>query len=102
MLDLIIRNGVIPDGAKTPRYQANLGCQGDRIVQIDNLTETESQETIDATSKIVTHGFVDVHNHADAWLLKTPHLFSKASQGYTTSHYGRWHLLYAGQCPNGE
>lgn len=84
MLDLIIRHGVIVDGANTPRYQADLGIQGDRIVQIGNLTETEARETIDATGKIVSPGFVDVHNHSDAWLLKTPHLFSKTSQGFTT------------------
>ncbi len=84
MLDLIIRNGVIIDGAKTPRYQADLGIQEDRIVQIDNLAEAESQVTIDAAGKIVAPGFVDVHNHSDAWLLKTPHLLAKTSQGFTT------------------
>lgn len=26
---------------------------------------------------------MDVHNHSDAWLRKTPHLFSKTSQGFT-------------------
>jgi len=84
MLDLIIRNGVIIDGAKTPRYQADLGIQGDRIVQIDNLAEAEAHTTIDAAGKMVAPGFVDVHNHSDAWLLKTPHLFAKTSQGFTT------------------
>lgn len=84
MLDLIIRNGVIIDGAKTPRYQADLGIHNDRVVQIGNLAETVATETIDALGKIVAPGFVDVHNHSDAWLLKTPHLFSKTSQGFTT------------------
>ena len=84
MLDLIIRNGTIIDGAKTPRYGADLGIQGDRIVQIGNLTETIAHTTIDATGKMVAPGFVDVHNHSDAWLLKTPHLVSKTMQGFTT------------------
>jgi N-acyl-D-amino-acid deacylase len=84
MLDLIIRNGVVIDGAKTPRYRADLGIQGDRIVHIGNLAETEANTTLDATGKIVAPGFVDVHNHSDAWLLKTPHLVSKTSQGFTT------------------
>ena len=34
--------------------------------------------------KIVAPGFVDVHNHSDAWLRKTPHLTSKTTQGFTT------------------
>ncbi|MBX3015034.1 MAG: D-aminoacylase [Caldilineaceae bacterium] len=84
MLDLMIRNGIILDGAKTPRYQADLGIQGDRIVAIGNLADQEAQTTIDATGKMVAPGFVDVHNHSDAWLLKTSHLVSKTSQGFTT------------------
>lgn len=83
MLDLKIRNGVMIDGAKTPRYQADLGIQGDRIIDIGNLAESEARVTIDA-GHMVAPGFVDVHNHADAWLLKTPHLVSKMSQGFTT------------------
>src|SRR5690349_3305039 len=84
MLDLIIKNGVLIDGVKTPRYQADIGIQGERIVQIGNLNAADARQTIDATGKIVAPGFVDVHNHSDAWLLKTPHLFSKTSQGFTT------------------
>ena len=84
MLDLKIRNGVLIDGAKTPRYQADLGIQGDRIVDIGNLADTEARTTIDAAGQVVAPGFVDVHNHSDAWLLKTPHLVSKTSQGFTT------------------
>ena len=29
-------------------------------------------------------GFVDVHNHSDAWLLKVPQLVPKTIQGFTT------------------
>ncbi len=84
MFDLLIKNGTLIDGTKSPRRQADVGIQGDRIVQIGHLAEAESRQTIDATGQIVAPGFVDVHTHADAWLLKTPHLFSKTSQGFTT------------------
>ncbi|MCB0063779.1 MAG: D-aminoacylase, partial [Caldilineaceae bacterium] len=70
---------------QTPRYQADLAIQGDRIVQIGNIAaDAEAGQTLDATGKIVAPGFVDVHNHSDGWLLKTPHLTSKTSQGFTT------------------
>ena len=72
MLDLILKNGTLIDGVKTPRYQADIGIQGDRIVQIGQLDAVTAHQTIDATGKIVAPGFVDVHNHSDAWLLKTP------------------------------
>lgn len=85
MFDVLIRNGVIVDGAQTPRYQADLAIQGDRIVQIGQIAaDSEAHQVIDAAGKIVAPGFVDVHNHSDGWLLKTPHLFSKTSQGFTT------------------
>lgn len=85
MFDVLIRNGVIVDGAQTPRYQADLAIQADRIVQIGGIADdAEAGTVIDAAGQIVAPGFVDVHNHSDGWLLKTPHLFSKTSQGFTT------------------
>jgi N-acyl-D-amino-acid deacylase len=84
MFDLLIRNGTVIDGVKTPRYEADVGIQGDRIVRIGHLANEAARQTIDATGKIVAPGFVDVHNHSDAWLLKQPHLFSKTGQGFTT------------------
>jgi len=84
MLDLILTNGTLIDGRKTPRIQADIGILGDRIVQIGQLGEVAARQIIDVSGKIVAPGFVDVHNHADAWLLKEPHNFSKTSQGFTT------------------
>lgn len=84
MFDLIIKNGLIIDGTRAARYQADIAIQGDRIKQIGGLAEAQASQTIDAAGKVVAPGFIDVHNHSDAWLLKTPHLLSKTSQGFTT------------------
>ncbi|MCL4860387.1 MAG: amidohydrolase family protein [Caldilineaceae bacterium] len=84
MLDLVIRNGIVVDGVKTKRFQADVGIQGDRIVQIGLIDDEDARQTVDARGMIVAPGFIDVHNHSDAWLLKTPHFFSKTSQGFTT------------------
>lgn len=84
MFDILIKNGTIVDGTQAARYRADVGIQGDRIRQIGRLEMVEARQTIDASGKIVAPGFVDVHTHSDAWLLKTPHLFSKTSQGFTT------------------
>ena len=84
MLDLIIKNGTVIDGSGAARYQADLGIEGDRIQQLGDLKEAEAPRTIDAAGKIVTPGFVDVHNHSDSWLLTNPHMLSKTSQGFTT------------------
>lgn len=84
MFDLIIRNGEIIDGQKTPRYRADVGVRGDRIAAVGNLSSAEAQTVIDATDMIVAPGFIDVHTHSDAVLLSTPHLLSKTMQGITT------------------
>ena len=53
MLDIILKNGTIIDGQQTPRYQADVGVQGDQIVQIGRLSEAEALRIIDVTGKIV-------------------------------------------------
>ncbi|MBP88726.1 MAG: N-acyl-D-amino-acid deacylase [Planctomycetaceae bacterium] len=84
LFDTIIRNGAIIDGTKRPRYQADMGLQGERIGAIGDLDSAESKTTIDASGLVVAPGFIDVHNHSDGWLLKTPHLSAKTLQGFTT------------------
>ena len=84
MFDLIIRNGLIVDGQKTPRYAGDLGIQGDRIAAIGNLAGIDAATVIDAAGLVVAPGFIDVHTHSDALLLATPHLLAKTAQGFTT------------------
>ena len=84
MFDLIIKNGTLIDGSGAPRYRADVGIDKDRVQQIGDLKEAEAGRMIDAGGKIVAPGFVDVHNHSDAWLLKKPHMLSKTSQGFTS------------------
>ena len=84
MHDIIIANGTLIDGSKTNRYKSDIAIQGDRICQIGDLGREKARQTIDAGGKIVAPGFVDVHNHSDAWLLKIPHLLPKTTQGFTT------------------
>ncbi|MBW7883876.1 MAG: D-aminoacylase [Caldilineaceae bacterium] len=84
MFDLIIRNGTVVDGQRTPRFVADIGIQGDRIAVVGRLGDTESHAVIDATNKVVAPGFIDVHTHSDARLFSTPHLTSKTLQGFTT------------------
>lgn len=84
MFDLLIRNGTVVDGTGEPGYRADVAISGDRIVKIGDCSGDSATQELDAGGKVVAPGFVDVHNHSDAWLLKTPHLYSKTSQGFTT------------------
>lgn len=88
MFDLIIRNGTVVDGTRGARRRADVGVVGDRIVAVGKLETAVSHHTLDATNQIVAPGFIDVHTHSDAWLLKEANFFSKTSQGFTTELIG--------------
>jgi len=64
-LDLIIRGGTVVDGSGKPRFTADIGISGGRIVEIGKVT-TAAKRTIDASGLIVSPGFIDGHTHMDA------------------------------------
>lgn len=82
--DLIIHHGTVIDGTRAPRYQADVGVLGDRIQAIGDLSSATARREVDARGRIVASGFVDVHTHSDGWMLRTPHLVPKTTQGFTT------------------
>ena len=63
-----------------------MGIAAGRVAAIGPLAGEVSavRRAIDARGLVVAPGFIDVHTHADGWLLKTPNLAPKTSQGFTT------------------
>ncbi len=82
--DVLIQGGDVIDGSGGRRRKADIGITGDRITSIGNLAAATAARVIGAQGKIVAPGFIDVHNHADGWLLRRPHLPAKTLQGFTT------------------
>jgi N-acyl-D-aspartate/D-glutamate deacylase len=89
-LDLIIRGGEVIDGTGAPRRAADVGIEGHRIRAIGDLSLAEAATTIDATGKLVTPGFVDVHTHYDAQVFWDGSLSPSPLHGVTT--------VFAGNC----
>ena len=82
--DLIIRNGTLIDGMRTPRYAGDLAVQGGRIARLGALGDARADREIDASGKIVAPGFIDSHTHDDRMLSSGPAMTPKVSQGVTT------------------
>ena len=82
--DLIIKDGMIIDGTRMPRYRADLGIKKGRIAKIGRLRSSDATRTLDATGQIVAPGFVDLHTHYDAQLFWDPHCTISSWHGVTS------------------
>lgn len=85
--DVIIRNGTVIDGTGRPGVAADVAVQDNRIVAIGAVSDT-AKHTLDATGRVVTPGFIDVHSHDDFALLDRPLCDFKIMQGVTTEVIG--------------
>jgi N-acyl-D-amino-acid deacylase len=83
--DLIIRNATVFDGLGSPRFSADVGVTGDRIVAVGDLGAAAAGREVDADGRALAPGFIDAHTHDDrAVLCGTACMLCKMSQGVTT------------------
>ena len=93
--DLIISGGSIIDGTGAEPVKADIAVDGERISRIGDLSGAEAARTIDATDKIVTPGFVDLHTHLDAQVGWDPEMKSSSYHGVTTALIGNCGVTFA-------
>ena len=84
--DILIQNGAVVDGTGGSRFIADVAVLGDQIVAVSSvrLDPGLAREVIDASGKIVSPGFVDIHTHLEP-LLILPGGESHVRQGVTTA-----------------
>ena len=70
--DTVIKNGLIIDGTRMPRFAGDLGIKNGRIARIGRINARDGATVIDA-GFIVTPGFIDLHTHYDAQIYWDPY-----------------------------
>jgi len=83
MHDLVIRGGKVYDGTGGEPYAADIAIDGDKIVAV-GVVAAAGREELDASGKIVTPGFVDIHTHFDGQVTWDPLLAPSSWHGVTT------------------
>ena len=92
--DTLIRGGTIVDGTGAHPYVADIGIKHGLISEIgQNLPP--GRQTIDATGRLVTPGFVDIHTHYDGQVTWDNRLTPSSFHGVTTAVIGNCGVGFA-------
>jgi N-acyl-D-aspartate/D-glutamate deacylase len=99
---VVIRGGLVFDGAGAPAREADLLIEGERIVRIaprGQLGEVADARVIDAAGCWVTPGFLDTHTHYDAEVALAPGLAESVRHGVTTVVVGSCSISFVAAPP---
>ena len=83
-MGILIKNGTLIDGTGSPGFKGDLLIKEDKIIKIGSNIETTDAQLIDASNKVVSPGFIDMHNHADLTILDSNKAEAYIGQGMTT------------------
>jgi len=83
-----IKNATIIDGLGGDPYLGNIYLNDGKIIAITHGESLSYDMSIDATGKIVTPGFIDLHTHSDVSFLLDSTAQSKIRQGVTLELIG--------------
>jgi N-acyl-D-amino-acid deacylase len=86
---LLIVDGLVIDGSGKPGKIRDIRIEGDRIIEVGNLTVRDHEKWLDAKGLVVAPGFIDAHSHTDTPMDKDPLLESQIRQGITTAVVGQ-------------
>ncbi len=83
-MGILIKKGLLIDGSGVSGRITDILIQDDKILQISRDIKEDGHNIIEATGKIVSPGFIDIHNHADLTILEANKAEAFVEQGITT------------------
>ena len=93
--DMLIRGGTVVDGTGAPPRIADVAIINDQIVDVAPNIVGSATRVLDATDRVVTPGFVDIHTHLDAQLAWDPIGSSSCYHGITSVVMGNCGVTFA-------
>jgi N-acyl-D-amino-acid deacylase len=72
------------DGTGVPAYKASVRIEGNKILEIGDLSPFPGEEEINGGGKVLAPGFIDSHSHIAGSLKEHPEGLADISQGVTT------------------
>ncbi len=100
--DVVIRDGMIVDGTRIPRFRGDVGIKDGRIARIGRIRSSDGARVLDASGMIVAPGFVDLHTHYDAQLFWDPYCSISSWHGVTSLVTGNCGFGFAPVHPEGR
>lgn len=94
MHDLVIRGGTVVDGTGSVPRRADVAVDGGTITVVGEVSQAGRRE-IDASGKLVTPGFVDIHTHYDGQVTWDTLLTPSSLHGVTTVVMGNCGVGFA-------
>jgi N-acyl-D-amino-acid deacylase len=86
--DTIIKDGMVVDGTRVPRYKADIGIKDGKIAKIGRLNTSDGAKVLDASGQIVAPGYIDLHTHYDAQIHWDPYCTIASWHGVTSLTIG--------------
>jgi N-acyl-D-amino-acid deacylase len=94
MHDLVIRGGTIVDGTGAAPFTGDVAVDDGQITAV-GAVDADAEAVIDATDRLVTPGFVDIHTHYDGQVTWDPMLSPTSWHGVTTVVMGNCGVGFA-------